>query len=78
MMMRTVKKYVLQAGLVLFLGIAVALFSLTLLPANKLGSEVEEMVELPLKDNDQTRSVSPESLVLSAVKAIIHALLPSS
>lgn len=77
MMMRAAKKYTLQAGLILLLGVGVAVFSMSLLPTTKLGSQVEK-VELTLQENEQSRSISPESVILSAAKAIIHALLPSS
>ncbi|MCF8236620.1 MAG: hypothetical protein K9I85_00550 [Saprospiraceae bacterium] len=77
MMIRTAKKYALQLTFLLILGISVALIATSMLPSNQLVAQVE-IVDVPLQESEQTRSFSPESLILSAAKAIIHALLPSS
>ncbi len=76
-MIKVAKRYAIQLTLLLILGISVAAISTSMLPTSQLGAQVEA-VEIPLQEKEQTRSVSPESLILSAVKAVIHALLPSS
>ena len=76
-MIRAAKKYAIQLTFLLILGISVALIATSMLPSNQLVAQVE-MVDVPLQESEQSRSFSPESLILSAAKAIIHALLPSS
>lgn len=76
-MIRAAKKYSFQMILAFALGLCLVWMATSLLPLEEEFTRLD-LIAVPTQEAEQTRSVSPESLIISAIKAIVHALLPVS
>lgn len=76
-MIPAVKKYSTQMILAFAMGLFLVWMATSLVPVEDQATSLE-LISVPAQEVEQTRSVSPESLIISAAKAIVHALLPVS